>query len=77
MDRQQILDFYDWAPGVCFRHPSKGEVPTVHVETVRPAAGGLQDIRACQECLVAMEECRADAAKRRGESYSPGRLGTD
>ncbi|MFJ3984474.1 hypothetical protein [Streptomyces fungicidicus] len=59
MDRQQILALYDdWADGVCFRHPSKGEVPTVHVETIRPAAGGIQDIRACEDCAVEMAERR-------------------
>ena len=64
MDRQQILDLYDWALGVCFRHPSKGEVPTAHVETIRPAAGGIQDVRACADCVVAMHEIQAEASKR-------------
>lgn len=54
MDRQQILDLYEWRDGTCFRHPSKGLVPTAHVETIRPAAGGIQDIRACEDCVVAM-----------------------
>jgi hypothetical protein len=58
MDRQQILDLYEWAPGVCFRHQSKGVVPTAHIKTIRPAAGGLQDIRACVDCVVEMNARR-------------------
>ncbi|MDX3713350.1 hypothetical protein PV733_31305 [Streptomyces europaeiscabiei] len=72
MDRQQILDLYEWQPGSCFRHPCKGEVLTAHIETIRPPAGGIQDVRACRECVVAMEEQRAAAAQRRGGNYSPG-----
>ncbi|GGW76741.1 hypothetical protein [Streptomyces griseoloalbus] len=58
MDRQQILGQYDWAPGICFRHQSKGVVPTAHIKTIRPAAGGLQDIRACVDCVVEMNTRR-------------------
>ncbi|AVH60039.1 MULTISPECIES: hypothetical protein [Streptomyces] len=76
MNQQQILDLYQWAPGICFRHPSKREVPTTHVETIRPAAGGIQDVRACKDCVVAMEEQRQEAAQRHGEPYSPGHLGS-
>jgi hypothetical protein len=65
MDRQQILDLYTWDDGVCFRHPSKGEVATAHVETIRPPAGGIQDVRACEECVLAMEEERAAAHETR------------
>lgn len=75
MDRQEILDLYDWQPGVCFRHPSKGEVPTAHVETIRPPAGGIQDVRACHECVVVMEKARARVARCRGVPYKPGNLG--
>ncbi|NUP35943.1 MAG: hypothetical protein HOY76_02700 [Streptomyces sp.] len=67
MDRQQILDSRDWEPGICFRHPCKGEVSTAHVETIRPPAGGIQDIRACEECVLAMEEERAAARLRLAE----------
>lgn len=75
MDREQILDLYEWEDGVCFRHPSKGTVETTHVKTIRPSAGGIQDVRACRECIVAIEERRAASAARRGEPYSPGRIG--
>lgn len=77
MDRQQILDRYEWGPGVCFRHPAKGEVQTAHIETIRPPAGGIQDIRACEECVLAIEAERAEAAQRRaencGDTPSPSR----
>lgn len=75
MERQQILDLYEWAPGVCFRHPGKGEVPTAHIKTIRPPAGGLQDVRACEECVLVMEDERREAARRHGLPYSPGGVG--
>ena len=74
MDRQQILDLYDWEPGICFRHPSQGEVPTAHIKTIRPLAGGMQDVRACRECVADIEETREGAAHRKGRSYEPGNL---
>lgn len=75
MDRQQILDLYTWAPGICFRHPGEGEIATTHVETIRPAGGGLQEVRACADCVLAMEERRKAAAEREGITYKPGMLG--
>lgn len=75
MERQQILDLYKWAPGICFRHPAEGETATIHVETIRPAGGGLQDVRACVDCALAMEERRKAAAERDGVAYKPGMLG--
>lgn len=64
MNRHQILDLDEWAPGTCFRHPSRGVVPTAHVKTIRPPAGGIQDIRACEECVVAMKLRRQDQRRR-------------
>jgi hypothetical protein len=75
MERQQILDLYEWRTGICFRHPSKGRVPTAHIKTIRPPAGGLQDVRACEECVLIMEDERRDAAARHGRPYSPGCVG--
>lgn len=75
MDGQQILHLYRWQQGICFRHPSRGQVPTAHVETIRPAAGGVQDVRACADCVLDMERSRKAAAEREGRPYSPGRLG--
>lgn len=65
MDRPELLDPYEWRPGVCFRHPSKGEVATARVETIRPPAGGIQDVRACEECVLEMQRQRAAASERR------------
>ena len=75
MDRQQILDLYDWESGTCFRHPIKGDVLTAHLRTIRPLAGGLQDVRACEECVLEMEQVQARAAERHGRPYSPGPVG--
>lgn len=77
MTSEQILNLYEWELGECFRHPARGRVMTAHVETVRPAAGGIQDVRACRECVIDLERERAEAALRRGESYTPGSLRGD
>ncbi len=77
MDREQILNLYEWEPGVCFRHPGHGEVMTAHVGTLRPAAGGIQDVRACRECVVELEGERVEAARRLGKEYAPGGLKGD
>jgi hypothetical protein len=77
MNLQQILDTYEWEEGVCFRHPCKGEVPTAHIKTIRPPAGGIQDVRACQGCVLEMEAQRAGAAERCGQTYVPGSLQRD
>lgn len=74
MDSGQILDLYPWEPGICFRHPAEGEVPTTHVATIRPPAGGLQDVRACRDCVLRIEADRAAAAERQGRAYIPGGL---
>lgn len=77
MDSEQILKLYSWDDGVCFRHPGKGEVLTTHLWTVRPPAGGIQDIRGCQECVVSLERQRERAAERDGREYSPGELASE
>ncbi|MER5471912.1 hypothetical protein ABZX90_22610 [Streptomyces sp. NPDC002935] len=38
MDRRQILDLFEWAPAICFRHPEKGEVSTAVVGVVNGAS---------------------------------------
>ncbi|MGW4784256.1 hypothetical protein [Streptomyces sp. NPDC004230] len=73
MDDQQILKLYDWSDaGICFRHPGKGRVPTTPIWTVRPAAGGVRDVRACEECVIAIEDMRRRTAERMGRKYEPG-----
>ncbi|HET8944446.1 MAG TPA: hypothetical protein VFO59_06650, partial [Dehalococcoidia bacterium] len=74
-DRQQILDLYQWSPGVCFRHPGKGVVDTVVVGVVHPGDDGEREVRACEDCVVAMEDIRREQAARAGDAYEPGHLG--
>jgi hypothetical protein len=75
MDRQQILDLYEWAPGVCFRHPDKGELPTAVVGTIHPREDGEHEVRACNDCVIGMEDIRREEAARSGSEYEPGHLG--
>lgn len=75
MDRDEILALYEWQPGACFRHPSKGEVPTAVVGVFHPREGGERAVRACEDCVIAMEDIRREKAARAGSKYEPGRLG--
>ena len=75
MDRTQILDLYDWAPGICFRHPGHGEVDTALVKTLHPRDDDEHEVRACRDCVVAMEDIRREAAARVGSEYEPGPVG--
>lgn len=77
MDPQQILDLYEWEDGVCFRHPSRGEVPTTHVKTIHPRAGDPEEVRACEECVLVLEQERLVAAEAAGVEYKPGRVGAE
>lgn len=75
MDRQQILDLYEWRDGTCFRHPSKGMVPTTVVGFVHPRSDGEREVRGCEDCVIAMEDIRREDAARAGRDYAPGHLG--
>lgn len=75
MDRHQILDLYSWSPGVCFRHPGKGEVPTAVVGVIHPREDDEREVRACADCVVGMEDIRREDAARSGSKYEPGHLG--
>ena len=75
MERQQILDLYDWANGVCFRHPGKGSVSTVVVGVIHPREEDEREVRACVDCVLMMEDMRREEAARSGSVYEPGRLG--
>jgi hypothetical protein len=75
MNRQQILDLYEWQPGICFRHPGRGEVPTAVVGVIHPQSGP-REVRGCAECVMAMEDIRREEAVRRGSEYHPGGVGT-
>lgn len=75
MDRQQILNLYDWRDGTCFRHPCKGTVPTAVVGVIHPHADGEYEVRGCADCVIAMEDIRREDAAREGYDYEPGHLG--
>ena len=75
MDRQQILDLYEWQLGICFRHPGKGEVPPAVVGTIHPRDGSEREVRGCEDCVIAMEDIRREEAARSGGEYEPGHLG--
>lgn len=74
MNRQQILDLYLWTPGVCFRHPAEGEMPTTRVGVVH-AVVGEREVRACKTCVLAIEDARRETARRAGSEYEPGHVG--
>ncbi|MFI5992547.1 hypothetical protein ACIBAC_11925 [Streptomyces sp. NPDC051362] len=75
MDRQQILDLYEWHPGACFRHPAKGDVATAQIKTIRPRVGEVETIRACEDCVIELEQERWVEASRNGVDYQPGHAG--
>lgn len=76
MDRQQILDLYEWRDGVCFRHPGKGLVPTAVVGVLHPREDGEHEVRGCDVCVITMEDVRREEAAREGRAYEPGHLGS-
>ncbi|RRQ81589.1 hypothetical protein [Streptomyces griseofuscus] len=75
MDRQLILDLYEWAPGICFRHPECGEIPTALVAVLHPRGNGEHEVRACRCCVIAIEDARREMAARQGQAYIPGEIG--
>lgn len=75
MEREDLLSLYDWAPGMCFRHPLRGEIDTARIETLHPRSAPALEIRACRDCILDLECDRSLAARRAGLSYIPGQLG--
>lgn len=53
---------YEWGLGVCFRHPSRGEVETAQLEVLHLRIGTDVPVRACRECVLTLE---ADRRARR------------
>ncbi|MFF2502219.1 hypothetical protein ACFVTY_02300 [Streptomyces sp. NPDC058067] len=74
MEREQLLGLYDWDMGVCFRHPGEKTDTTV-VKTLQLQAGPNEQIRACRDCILAMEAARRAAAEGAGIPYTPGCAG--
>ena len=76
MDRQQILNLYQWAAGVCFRHPEKGNVLTARIKTIllssRWPRGGHPLVK---DCVIELEQERWVAAGQNGVAYEPGHAG--
>lgn len=76
MESQQILAFYTWEPGTCFRHPDAGAVETTVVQELHTRLGSVEGIRACSSCILAMEERRHRLAAEAGVAYEPGHAGS-
>jgi hypothetical protein len=64
MDREQILDLYEWRPGICFRHPCKGKVPTARVGLVVLPDKGGHEVRACGDCVIALDDMKRESSSR-------------
>ncbi len=77
MDPQEILSLYVWRTGICFRHPEKGAVDTAAVKTLRPRGEEERVVRACADCVIAIEDARREEAARAGSVYEPGHAGGD
>jgi hypothetical protein len=75
MESQEILALYVWHAGICFRHPEKGPVDTTVVKTIHPRGEGDREVRACADCVIAIEDTRREAAAREGSVYEPGQAG--
>jgi hypothetical protein len=74
MDSREILSLYEWTPGLCFRHPSRGQVDTTPISTLHPRTGRAMQVRACRACVTDMESARRRAAEKAGVPYQPGRV---
>lgn len=76
MEEDEILALYRWAPGRCFRHPACGETETALVKTIHPqSTSPPAEVRACRDCVLALEGDRREAAVRARVRYEPGRVG--
>ena len=75
MNPQQILGLYSWEQGSCFRHPAEGSMQTTVVVELRPRSGPAELVRACQRCVLSMEDERRQLAREMGYDYEPGHAG--
>lgn len=73
-ERDEILALYDWSAGGCFRCATV-DTPTTLIDAINTRCGDSYEVRACQQCVLAIEEERSTYAARTGGSYTPGRLG--
>ena len=77
MDRDQILSLYAWDEGICFRHPGKGVTATTVVKRIRTRDEAEYEVRACEECLIGLEDIRREEAARSGSEFEPGHAGVE
>lgn len=75
MNREEILALYEWQHGTCFRHPGKDGIETARIKTIQSRLDGEKEIRACRNCILAMEAIRREVARRAGGEYVPGHAG--
>jgi hypothetical protein len=71
MERQKILDRYRWRTGVCFRHPASGDVATAAIAVLCPRGGERHEVRACAECVIALEDMKREYGSRSGDNCPP------
>lgn len=70
-----ILALYEWEVGTCFRCACS-DVHTTPLDEIVTPSGDTYELRACGECILALERERHSYAKRRGLKYQPGSLGS-
>lgn len=75
MKPDAILALYEWQMGHCFRCAFR-DVYTTPLDTIVTPSGDTYEIRACGECVLALERERYCYAERRGLEYRPGSLGS-
>lgn len=69
-----VLAAYGWAIGDCFKCAKDGAL-TTQIGKITAPNGDRYVVRACEACVVAMEEERRRWAERRGHGYQPGSIG--
>jgi hypothetical protein len=74
MTPDAILALYEWEIGACFRCAWEG-VYTTRLDQIVTPLGDTYEIRACGECVLALERERHCYAERKGLEYRPGTLG--
>lgn len=74
LTEEEILALYEWTAGACFRC-SRADTETTAVGQIRPRSGELCEIRACRNCVLALEAERRRDAELHGREYAPGRIG--
>lgn len=74
-DDDEILGLYQWQTGTCFKCAHTG-IDTTRLREITTRAGVRYDVRACRDCVLALEGERRRIAEKQGREYVPGRLGS-